>query len=509
MSFNGATLFDAITCPVPAAVGSSGGAWMYPCSGAAYFENLGSYSEVFTKFTRGQFPSGTLSNFLHEATHHHCFDSLTGMMLLAARIAAQYAGAFRFECQSRKGKTLGCVNNVSCCNRVAHGAGLALLQPIAEGLAMYGQCDAFPGASPVATPMTHYVMRAYLQSEIKELARRNSSDLASAFRTDAAWRATADFIEGERSRNCSAFDRDRKILEARNSRHEIYWRGYEFIRSLAAIVDPGKTDTDATLGFISSFFFHDAQLAAGLASLGLSPMRPIPSERSITKIAEYMLNRVNRLREDAGWRNRCVDEYRFALLSGLHPENVCSYAVHKQSREVANAFMMNCGLEMTAKMSWKASARNRRNFKFGSLMADKMQVCRGSGKVRCGCGDYEFEIDGLRQGFPWNAESVADEYISVDGSKIVEFVFLDGYAPAVALYNGHSLIGLASRDLSKCFTSEDDNEAYGDLSPALAFWHDMSRHKAIWNPDPDSPCGRYYAERRDEAAMLGLRICQN
>lgn len=493
MSFHGAEIAETLTCPIPSVFGSSNGAWLYPCSGAAFFPELGKRSDLYSTFKSGTFPTATLPNFMHEATHHHCFDSPVGYALLSARVAAQYGGAYRLLCQSYD-QVDACLENISCCNRVAFNVGLDLLRPLAEGLAMYGQCHAMPGNSPVASPLAWYTLQAYLEPGIADLGRDMFAE-------------TANFIKRERANPESQFQRDLAILSKKEQRYEPYWRGYDLVCKLADAVYPLLNDTDATLGFLCSYFFQDEGLAGWLSLLGKSAFQQSKGIDSTESVAEYIKTRIHYLRVDREWREFAVREYITTLLNGKFPTQCCTHLQHPDLRNVFENYRYNLGLEGTSKAFLVTSTKNRRNFKFGSFIADSMEVRTRDNIIRCRFDEVTIEIEGLPQGLPNGLET--DDFFSLAeyGSPVVEFVFLDNYQPALALYTAHDLIGLSNRSGTKSWATPADEEKYGSLSPALAFQHDMKVRKDLWNPSEDTPCGAYNKTRRLEAIRLGLELC--
>lgn len=474
---------------MPSSFGSANGAWMFPCSGAAYFADLGKRSAVFQSFSRGKFPTATLPNFLHEATHHYCFDSVVGYALLAARVAAQYGGGYRFTCESDK-RSGACLENISCCNRVAHSVGLTLLQPLAEGLAIYGQCDATPNQAPIASPIAFYVARAYLDYQ-----QTTSNNFV----------ATADFLRQERQRPGSQFESDLEILAKREPKYETYWRGYDLVRTLADVVNRVLNDTDATLGFLCSYFFHDTGLAGRIADLGNTVLSQRAASNTAVPAAEYIKDRIKRLLTDHMWRETAIGEYVRVLRQGLHPQEACGYTQDPHAQANLQSFMFNMGFESTAKLVLPTSTQNRRNFKCGSFIADSIEIRQSDSFVRCRFDEMVIEIKGLRDGFPHDIGT--DGYGVIDGSPVVEFIFLDQYEPAIAMYNAHSLLALCDRTGIHSKTTPDDESRYGQLSPAIAFWHDMQSRQELWKPSGETPCGTYHQARQQDARKLGLLIC--
>jgi hypothetical protein len=111
-----------------------------------------SRTELLQVFRGGTYPSSALASFLHEGTHHRCFDSPVGAVLLGIEAFSRLAWSKSFDC-CREGESdvEACSRNPICFNRALVRELCNFLAPMAEGLALYGELDAAPGASLAAS----------------------------------------------------------------------------------------------------------------------------------------------------------------------------------------------------------------------------------------------------------------------------------------------------------------------------------------------------------------------
>lgn len=106
----------------------------------------------------GRYPLQCLPALIHETAHFDTFQTPVGHALAALYLrawseAARYARGIREE-----GRDL---NYESVVDLVRFKIASAALLPLAEGMALFAEFDAFPGSSPVTTPMTRLVATAF------------------------------------------------------------------------------------------------------------------------------------------------------------------------------------------------------------------------------------------------------------------------------------------------------------------------------------------------------------
>jgi hypothetical protein len=226
--------------------------------------------------SRGSFPLAGLPAFLHEATHHWCFDSAVGLSLALLWVRtfrdllmwnADVPGAeealirsksrlFKYELASR------------------------LLRPLLEGLALFAEFDAFPGSAQFASIPLMWAWMLYAESP-----RDFQTDVKDIL---IASRLSARTVRRKTNVLASAFA---------VANGDGYLPGYLSVRSSSMIIMEASArlvDADFYLSYMKEFFFEDA----GLVNL-------ILDERM----------------DDSEWAGRVIDYFRTRIRNSIASVN--------------------------------------------------------------------------------------------------------------------------------------------------------------------------------------------
>jgi hypothetical protein len=185
-----------------------------------------------------------IPQFMHEFTHHWCFDSSVGRAIAFIRMRAAFTLAF----EPNKGE------EVAALDLSKYLASTILLKPITEGLALFAECDAYSGDSKVNSPVITALLVCF-GFPIEGERGQEFSLLALLQGT----RLTPDFLVERKARlYFKPFDID-----------DAYLPGYLSVKALHAHLKvrvPAFFDPDLFLSFIRTYFYQDPLLVEALLS---------------------------------------------------------------------------------------------------------------------------------------------------------------------------------------------------------------------------------------------------
>jgi hypothetical protein len=180
----------------------------------------------------------SLTQFLHEATHHWCFDSLVGsaisQLLLRARRKALFAD--------------GKVTNALVADVTRAMVAETLLHPLAEGLALFAEFDIRPGRSTVESMSMTSTLICF-GFNLKTERDRSEMALQALLQTTR--------------RSAEHLDRKAGIYALPFECKGGYLAGYLATKGLWASMAasaPKLLDTDLFLAFLRSYVYDDAHL---------------------------------------------------------------------------------------------------------------------------------------------------------------------------------------------------------------------------------------------------------
>lgn len=121
-----------------------GASWVDPVSNYAVISGI-DFSRHMPEILEHKYPQSLITLYLHEITHHWCFDSPVGTVLAMIKYRA-LRKAILAE---------GPVGEHLLSDLRPYETAMSLLRPLAEGLALFAEFDARPGSSPIISiPMS-------------------------------------------------------------------------------------------------------------------------------------------------------------------------------------------------------------------------------------------------------------------------------------------------------------------------------------------------------------------
>jgi hypothetical protein len=205
--------------------------------------------------------SGVLANFLHEWTHRWCFHSLVGSAIALLRMRAatrEYRGQSAFE------------DYVRCMTASM------ILEPLAEGLALFAEFDSYPGKSD-------------WQSQTLTAA---STYFSPAIQSDDRPLAFLEVLLQTLRRDPLLLERKAGIYCHQTVSTDPYLLGYLSVKSLwckMASACSALNDRDLFLSYLRSHVYDDPGLVASI-------LTPAPSEiHAAEQIVKYIISRFRKL----------------------------------------------------------------------------------------------------------------------------------------------------------------------------------------------------------------------
>ena len=238
----------------------------------------------------GESPERLLPSFLHEATHHWCFESSVGTALAVLQLRIHRA-AVMFE-ESRETQLTH--ELAEALNR--YETALAFLHPLDEGMALFAEFDIIsrPESRVWSQPLEHAAV--FFQQP------RLSPTKVSGELFTTAW--AQDVLQKMRL-GPATLDRKVNVLGQPLSCHgDAYLSGYLLVRQLW--IEATRNDwrlaseTDLFLMYLRSFLYEDTGLVAALLSSALDEIRG----------AEAVANRIM-------WRLRQLSELSPAMTTAF------------------------------------------------------------------------------------------------------------------------------------------------------------------------------------------------
>jgi hypothetical protein len=233
---------------------------------------------------QSRLPMTCLSAFLHEGTHHWSFFSPVGTTLAFLALRARRRAAATSGRDPTNDEIWDVVDDL-----VRYSAGVEVLRPISEGLALFAEFDDVPGSARTLSEVMHSVMTCFLvgrEANIDEpLSGRPLRELlfASRLKPDA-WERKTNLL----------------MQPLQVSREDGYLPGYLVTKALWLECwrrDSRLSDADLALQYMYSYFFNDYGLVAHL----LNP--DVKDISAINPIMSYVVDRIQRLPQAEHGRN--------------------------------------------------------------------------------------------------------------------------------------------------------------------------------------------------------------
>ncbi|MEM6506498.1 MAG: hypothetical protein AAF711_13735 [Planctomycetota bacterium] len=438
-------------------------------------------TEILETYQSGTYTNESLSAFLHEATHHRCFDSPLGGALLGIEGLSRAGWFETFKCKANDEPTKKeCERNPFCFNRALAREILAIVGPLAEGLALYGELDAAPGESPAASSIAMNGLAVFYEKRYRELM-----DADAAFLEFSSW------IRDQRMSPTFKRTRDLLTTDPEEEYKKDYVLGYRFVRRLIKTLHTyspnARKDTDASLAFLCAYFFDDWALANHVLACAWGMSSHIEPFSTTAKVRDYLKTRVSEFCTPriAEW----YEQYISASVAGQSKQ--CDFLNYNPELEARVQMFANQAAATELYQQAPNYLQFRHLLRFGVLEADELRIDPDKHRLYCRIDDFSFELPALHGGLPCFAKE--DELCAVGQETAIELIVCN-YKPFICIYFKGSLIAVTDRRLSPV-TESLAEQNFGNSSP---YFHCEWWRKNYWellNTGLETTCGRYLQTR--------------
>jgi len=245
--------------------------WTDSVTNAALFARLDTVEYLDWLGSRTSSVNSALPQFLHEFTHHWCFDSLVGSATAMTRMRAQrYA---LLSPRSHSSQILGDLVRAETAERI--------LQPLAEGLALFAEFDIKPASGGVysETTVASIVCFGIPIGPVRASTIQNFDIALGALLQST--RRRRDFLERKAGVLAMPYEYDHGYLS-----------GYLSVKALWATLAPrakSLQDKDTFLAFLRAWIYEDAGLALAITTEHTNELR------SAEGIVQRLYDRFSRL----------------------------------------------------------------------------------------------------------------------------------------------------------------------------------------------------------------------
>lgn len=472
---------------------TAGAAFNDPLSNVVFLGQTLSRAQVLRSFREGTYPAECLGPFLHEGTHHRCFDTRAGYALLGIESFSRMSWMNTLKCRAPRSSSIACSTNPTCFNRAFIRALYHLLTPLAEGLALFGELDATPGTSSAASALLLNTLSVFFYSKQRALLTEPNANLQILIGQYQSW------LSAERAREDGTFVQTRALLaqEPPSPAVQPYKAGYAWITKLVETLHryspEARNDFDVTLAFLCSYFFDDSKLAAMIAASSWNMVSGEP-EQTLKDVGQYLRERAEKLRHRR--IARFFDEYSSALTAGNI--RTCPFLNFTNKRA---QFLESFNAQAAAnELNWQApkTTKFRHILRVATMTADSLTLDIRKGTFECRIEDTKLEGPALRGGFP--ASPKQNKVEAHDLETAFELVLLKFELLACIFYKGN-LVAVTDRQF-RSTTDQTIENILGGLSPFANAEHWRQRYWGLLDPDPDTTCGAYLEDRLSEAKSL-------
>jgi hypothetical protein len=209
---------------------------------------------------RGQLPPMSYPAFVHECTHHWSFHTEVGVALAMLQLNARRK-AMLMKKTSATFSDLEAISEA----QTRYETTIALLKPLAEGLALFAEFDAFPGKMPSLSLPSGWVMALYGEPTKDEIADENL--IPALERHLLRWRTSMELAR----RKANLMIQPLRCVETNTVRG--YLPGYLLLKQLqivAIIRDAAFLDADFFYSYTKHFFFNDFAFVDAILDSGES-----------------------------------------------------------------------------------------------------------------------------------------------------------------------------------------------------------------------------------------------
>jgi hypothetical protein len=243
-------------------------------SGVDLEQHLGNFVDT------GKFPHSCLPAFIHEITHHWCFQTAVGSALALLRLRARRR---MLLAAAKAGGSSADIEFDVVEDMLRYEAAVAMLRPLSEGIALFAEFDVVPNLKSrfISIPF-NCVYRNFTSPDLDELKQRFGFSL--------------DVLLCNMRMHQIYIDRkSNTLLEPLTSRSGGYLAGYLVVKKLWQVLSARSeifVDAELYFAFLRAFIYDDFGLVRVLLNEDLSEIEAVNS------IATYIQTRLNQLVED-------------------------------------------------------------------------------------------------------------------------------------------------------------------------------------------------------------------
>lgn len=288
--------------------GSSAASFVELVGNAAVVSGTTLGADVANLFVQpGAFPVGCLSSVLHESAHHYCFAMPVGHALSTC-----YLEAARTSLDDPPGAER---DDHLAEAMIRYDFVTQMLRPLAEGIALYAEFDAAPGASPACMSPPLSDVLVLFSKEIVPFIHGDVATISDALNL---------FLFRERISGVTPARRQMVLMEPLIDSAEGYLTGYWLVKNwrlhmLGRLHTMALIDTDFYMQFIVNFIYGDQQLAHMILDFTNYRVRNLAGleegqEDFCTAFLNYFYQRLNYLLFDLTTAD--IDRVETALATG-------------------------------------------------------------------------------------------------------------------------------------------------------------------------------------------------
>jgi hypothetical protein len=260
-----------------------------------------SLDDLVRMFQAGGFSKHFLPAYMHEMVHHMCFESPVGLALALLQLRARRLAVLSNENLD----DVALARKAAVCAIRAETA-LTMMRPLAEGLALFVEFDAFPTQSSV---MSNVLRHATLQFGT---IKGDESLEQSAVRLLLNARCSEDFVR----------NKSNLLLQSLSTADGGYLAGYLTVKNLREILTTKSKcskllDSDLHFMYLRAFFYEDYALVRILLDQDLDDFEvTAPEDHAVQSINVYLQKRFDTLIKES--TDTVIGKFEESTLAGIN-----------------------------------------------------------------------------------------------------------------------------------------------------------------------------------------------